>query len=71
MQMLSENLITAVEDPSNEAARGMMLLAASFAGIGFVAGAVDPHCPHEWDKLIGGKVAVHKAFGWGKGKGHW
>ena len=44
MQMLSENLIKAVEDPSNDEARGMMLLAASFAGIGFGnAGVTIPH----------------------------
>ena len=44
MQMLSENLIKAVEDPGNDDARGMMLLAASFAGIGFGnAGVTIPH----------------------------
>ena len=44
MQMLSGNLIKAVEDPSDDEARGMMLLAASFAGIGFGnAGVTIPH----------------------------
>ncbi len=44
MQMLSGNLIKAVEDPGNDEARGMMLLAASFAGIGFGnAGVTIPH----------------------------
>jgi hydroxyacid-oxoacid transhydrogenase len=44
MRMLSGNLIQAVEDPSNEEARGVMMLAASFAGIGFGnAGVTIPH----------------------------
>ncbi len=44
MQMLSGNLVKAVEDPSNDEARGMMMLAASFAGIGFGnAGVTLPH----------------------------
>ncbi|MBW1961078.1 MAG: iron-containing alcohol dehydrogenase [Deltaproteobacteria bacterium] len=44
LRMLSGNLIKAVEDPSNDEARGTMLLAASFAGIGFGnAGVTLPH----------------------------
>lgn len=44
MRMLSGHLIKAVEDPSNDEARGVMMLAASFAGIGFGnAGVTVPH----------------------------
>jgi len=44
MRMLSGHLIQAVEDPSNDEARGVMMLAASFAGIGFGnAGVTVPH----------------------------
>ena len=44
MRMLSGHLIKAVEDSSNDEARGVMMLAASFAGIGFGnAGVTVPH----------------------------
>ena len=42
--MVAENLLPAIEDTSNDEARGQMLLAASFAGIGFGnAGVSLPH----------------------------
>jgi hydroxyacid-oxoacid transhydrogenase len=44
MRMLSGNLVRAVENPEDDQARGVMLLAASFAGIGFGnAGVTLPH----------------------------
>ena len=44
MRMLAQNFIEAVENPANEEARGMMMLAASFAGMGFGnAGVTLPH----------------------------
>ncbi|MEW6674039.1 MAG: hydroxyacid-oxoacid transhydrogenase [Thermodesulfobacteriota bacterium] len=44
LRMLKENFIQAVEHPEDEQARGMMMLAASFAGIGFGnAGVTLPH----------------------------
>ena len=44
MRMVSQFLIRAVNDPDDEEARGMMLIAASFAGIGFGnAGVTIPH----------------------------
>lgn len=44
MRMLSGHLIKSIEDPSDDEARGVMMLAASFAGIGFGnAGVTVPH----------------------------
>ena len=44
MRMLAENLPRAVENPSDDEARAQMMLAASFAGIGF--GNAGVHLPH-------------------------
>ncbi len=44
LRILARHLIEAVENPRNEEARGMMMLAASFAGMGFGnAGVTLPH----------------------------
>lgn len=44
MEIMAENFVTAVEDPTNIEARGMMALAATFAGVGFGnAGVTLPH----------------------------
>ncbi len=44
LRILAQNFIEAVENPKNEEARGMMMLAASFAGMGFGnAGVTLPH----------------------------
>ncbi|MCB2216080.1 hydroxyacid-oxoacid transhydrogenase [Desulfofustis glycolicus] len=44
MEIMADNFVTAVEDPTNLDARGMMALAATFAGVGFGnAGVTLPH----------------------------
>lgn len=44
MRIVSKNLVQAVENPDDDEARGMMMIAASFAGIGFGnAGVTLPH----------------------------
>ena len=44
IEMVAANLIRAIEDPQDDEARGQMMLAASFAGIGFGnAGVTLPH----------------------------
>ncbi|MBE0583342.1 MAG: iron-containing alcohol dehydrogenase [Desulfofustis sp.] len=44
MEIMADNFVTAVEEPTNLDARGMMALAATFAGVGFGnAGVTLPH----------------------------
>jgi hydroxyacid-oxoacid transhydrogenase len=57
MQMLSGNLVKAVEDPSDDEARGMMMLAASFAGIGF--GNAGVTLPHGMSYPVSGMVRTY------------
>lgn len=53
-EMVSQNLIRAIQDPSDNEARGQMLLAASFAGIGF--GNAGCHLPHAMSYPVSGMV---------------
>ncbi len=55
IEMLSKNLIRAIDDPSDEDARGQMLLAAAFAGIGF--GNAGVHLPHGMSYPVSGMVS--------------
>jgi hydroxyacid-oxoacid transhydrogenase len=52
--MVSHNILRATEDPSDDEARGQMLLAASFAGIGF--GNAGVHLPHGMSYPVSGMV---------------
>ena len=52
IQVVSQNLIRAIEDPSDDEARGQMLLAATFAGIGF--GNAGVHLPHGMSYPVSG-----------------
>ena len=54
LSMVAEYLIRAVEDPSDEEARSQMLLAASYAGIGF--GNAGCHLPHGMSYPVSGNV---------------
>lgn len=54
IQMISQHLIRAIEDPSDDEARGQMLLAATFAGIGF--GNAGVHLPHGMSYPVSGMV---------------
>jgi len=54
IQMVSEHIVQAIEDPGDDEARGQMLLAASFAGIGF--GNAGVHLPHGMSYPVSGMV---------------
>jgi hydroxyacid-oxoacid transhydrogenase len=54
VEMVSQNLAKAVHDPADEDARSRLLLAATFAGIGF--GNAGVHLPHGMSYPVSGKV---------------
>lgn len=54
LELVDEFLIRAVRDPSDEEARGQMLLAAAIAGIGF--GNAGVHLPHGMSYPVAGMV---------------
>jgi hydroxyacid-oxoacid transhydrogenase len=62
MRMVAGYLVRAVEDPSDDEARGQMLLAASFAGIGF--GSAGVHLPHAMAYPVAGGVKRYSAPGY-------
>ncbi len=65
VEMVSQNLVRAVEDPSDDEARGRMLLAASFAGIGF--GNAGCHLPHAMSYPVSGMVRDYVPEGYPRG----
>jgi hydroxyacid-oxoacid transhydrogenase len=54
MEMVSRYLVRAVSDPTDDEARGQMLLASTFAGIGF--GNAGVHLPHGMSYPVSGMV---------------
>ncbi len=54
IELLAANLVRAVEDPADDEARGQMMLAAAFAGIGF--GNAGVHLPHGMSYPVSGMV---------------
>jgi hydroxyacid-oxoacid transhydrogenase len=54
IEMVSQNMMRAIEDPSDDEARGQMLLGASFAGIGF--GNAGVHLIHGMSYPVSGMV---------------
>jgi hydroxyacid-oxoacid transhydrogenase len=54
IEMISEHLVRVVEDPSDDEARGEVLLAATYAGIGFGNGGV--HLAHGMSYPVSGMV---------------
>lgn len=54
LRMVAANLLRAIHDPDDEAARGNMLLAAAWAGIGF--GNAGVHLPHGMSYPVSGMV---------------
>ena len=62
IQMASQNIVRAVKDPSDDEARGQMMLAASLAGIGF--GNAGVHLPHGMSYPVAGMVREYVAEGY-------
>ena len=62
MRMVATHLVRAVEDPDDDEARASMVLAASFAGIGF--GNAGVHLPHAMAYPVAGGVRQYRASGY-------
>jgi hydroxyacid-oxoacid transhydrogenase len=62
MQIVSQFLMRAVQDPQDSQARSMMLLAASFAGMGF--GNAGVTLPHGMSYPVSGMVRDYRAEGY-------
>ncbi len=61
LRMVSRFLVRAVEDPSDDVARANMLLAASYAGVGF--GNAGVHLPHAMSYPVAGHVKSYRPDG--------
>jgi hydroxyacid-oxoacid transhydrogenase len=62
LRMVRDYLPRAVEDPGDDQARGMMLLAAAYAGIGF--GNAGVHLPHGMSYPVSGGVKSFRPAGY-------
>lgn len=62
IEMVSSNMLKALEDPDDDEARGAMILAAAFAGIGF--GNAGVHLPHGMSYPVSGMVKGYRAEGY-------
>jgi hydroxyacid-oxoacid transhydrogenase len=65
IELISKNLIRAVEDPSDDEARGAVLLAATYAGIGFGNGGL--HLAHGMSYPVSGMVRDYVPDGYPPG----
>jgi hydroxyacid-oxoacid transhydrogenase len=62
LRLVSRFLVRAVRDPSDDEARGKMLLAASYAGLGF--GNAGVHLPHAMSYPVAGRVKNYRPDGY-------
>ncbi|MBI3492304.1 MAG: iron-containing alcohol dehydrogenase, partial [Acidobacteria bacterium] len=67
LRMVNTFLVRAVDDPSDDEARAQMLLAASYAGIGF--GNAGVHLPHGMSYPVSGRVKSYRAPGYATDEG--
>ena len=65
LRMVDRYLVRAVDDPSDREAREQMILAASYAGIGF--GNAGVHLPHGMSYPVSGHVKDYRAPGYPDG----
>ena len=62
LRMVAQYIVRAVEDPSDDEARANMLLASSYAGVGF--GNAGVHLPHGMSYPVSGNVKSYRAPGY-------
>jgi len=62
LRMVASHLVRAVDDPGDDEARAQMLLAASYAGVGF--GNAGVHLPHGMSYPVSGNVRTYRAPGY-------
>jgi hydroxyacid-oxoacid transhydrogenase len=62
LRMVAQFLVRAVDDPSDDEARASMLLASSYAGVGF--GNAGVHLPHGMSYPVSGNVKSYCAPGY-------
>src|SRR5262245_60034573 len=62
LRMVAKYLVRAVDDPSDDQARAHMILAASYAGVGF--GNAGVHLPHGMSYPVSGHVKSFRAEGY-------
>ncbi len=62
LRIVATSLVRAVEDPENDEARAQMILAASYAGVGF--GNAGVHLPHGMSYPVSGHVKDYRAPGY-------
>ena len=62
LRMVNQYLVRAFDDPSDDEARANMLLAASYAGVGF--GNAGVHLPHGMSYPVSGNVKTYRAPGY-------
>jgi hydroxyacid-oxoacid transhydrogenase len=66
IEMISQHLVRAIEDPADDKARGEVLLAATYAGIGFGNGGC--HLPHGMSYPVSGMVRDYVPEGYPPGQ---
>jgi len=66
IEMISSNLVRVIEDPADDQARGEVLLAATFAGIGFGNGGV--HLAHGMSYPVSGMIRSYVPEGYPPGQ---
>jgi len=62
LRMVAQSLVRAVENPEDDEARAQMILAASYAGVGF--GNAGVHLPHGMSYPVSGNVKSYRAPGY-------